>query len=131
MPITPTPANASRQTTRLLRLSFPDDDGPEHALLVANRLEATEELSCDFEFKVQVLSDKPDLTLNELMGKSVTIELQRTDGSTRYFNGCVFEFGFDRNDGGFAVFNMVLRPRLAFLRLQRDNRFFHNQTVLE
>ena len=123
--------NAPRQTNRLLRLKFPHDDGPAEALMVANRLEAKESLSRDFEFQVEVLSDDPDLPLKALMGKLVTIELVRDDGSLRYFNGHVFDFRFVKNDGGFAYYQMLLLPWMAFLRRRRDNYLFHRKTVRE
>jgi type VI secretion system secreted protein VgrG len=123
--------NAQRQAKRLLRLSFPRNDAPEGALLAANGLQAWEGLSKDFEFIVEVLSDRPDIALKDVLAKMVTIELVCDDGSVRYFNGHVFSFGFVRNDAGFAFYEMVLRPWLAFLHYRQDNRLFHGQTVVE
>jgi type VI secretion system secreted protein VgrG len=123
--------NAARQTNRLLRLSFPRNDAPAGALLAVNRLDAWEGLSKDFEFIVEVLSDRPDIALKDVLAKMVTIELVCEDGSVRYFNGHVFSFGFLRNDAGFAFYEMVLRPWLAFARYREDNRLFHGQTVVE
>ncbi|MFC5474142.1 contractile injection system protein, VgrG/Pvc8 family, partial [Paraherbaspirillum soli] len=80
-----------RQHHRILKLSFPNNDGPA-ASLVANRLEAKEELSRDFEFTVEVLATDARIPLKEVQGKMVTISLVRGDGSLRYFNGYVFEF---------------------------------------
>ncbi|MEO3711343.1 type VI secretion system Vgr family protein [Roseateles flavus] len=117
-----------RQNARLLQLHFPREDGPS-ALMVANRLDATEGLSRDFHFVVEVLSDQPDIALKDVLGKMVSIELLRDDGSSRFFNGHVFEFRFVKNEGGFAYYDMVLLPWLAFLRLTRNNRLFHFKTV--
>jgi type VI secretion system secreted protein VgrG len=121
--------NTQRQANRLLRLSFPRNDAPEGALLAANGLQAWEGLSKDFEFIVEVLSERPDIALKDVLGKMVTIELVCDDGSVRYFNGHVFSFGFLRNDAGFAFYEMVLRPWLAFLHYRQDNRAFHDETV--
>lgn len=121
--------NAQRQNKRLLRLTFPRNDAPAGALLVANRLDADERLSRDFRFTVQVLSDNPDIALKDLMGKMVTVELARGDGSTRYFNGYAFDFRFIKNDGGFSYYALLLLPWLAFLRYRRDNYLFHGKTV--
>lgn len=123
--------NSQRQNKRLLRLSFPNDDGPAGVLLVANRLDAHEGLSRDFQYTVETLSDNPDLALKDLMGKMVTIELVRDDGKVRYFNGYVFDFRFIKHDAGFAYYDMVLLPWLAFLRYRRDNYLFHGKTVEE
>ena len=121
--------DAKRQANRLLRLDFPSNDGPEGVLLVANRLDADEGLSRDFVFKVEVLSDSPSIALKDLMGKMATLALRRVDGSIRYFNGHVFDFRFVKNDAGFAFYEMVLRPWLAFLQYRRDNYLFHGKTV--
>ena len=121
--------DAQRQATRLMRLSFPKKDGPADVLMVANRLDAYEGLSKDFQFTVEVLSDKPDIELKDVMGKMVTIEVARDDGSMRHFNGYVFDFRFVKNDAGFSYYDLVLLPWLAFLRFRRDNYLFHGKTV--
>ena len=118
------------QHNRLLRLDFPSQDGP-HAILLANRLEAHEELSRDFRFKVEVLSNDARIPLKAMMARMVTISLVRADGSLRYFNGYVTEFHFVRTDGGFAFYDMVLAPWMAFTRLRQDNVSFHGKSVRE
>ncbi|HEX8611082.1 MAG TPA: contractile injection system protein, VgrG/Pvc8 family, partial [Telluria sp.] len=120
----------SRQHNRIMRLAFPHGDGPDDVLL-ANRLEAREELSRDFEYTVEVLSDNASIALKELQGKMVTIELVRGDGSLRYFNGYVFAFQLTRTDGSLAFYSMVLKPWLAYLKLRRDNYVFHDTTLRE
>ena len=100
-------------------------------MMLANRLDAVEGLSRDFQFNVEVLSDSPDIALKDVLGKMMTISLQRDDGSSRHFNGYVFDFRFVRNDAGFSVYDAVLLPWLAFLRYRRDNYLFHGNTVQE
>jgi type VI secretion system secreted protein VgrG len=119
-----------RQHNRLLRLTFPNDDGPA-ALMLANRLDASEGLSRDFRFEVEVLSDDKGIALKDVQGKMVTIELVREDGSMRYFNGYVFEFRRTKTDGGLVYYTMVLAPWMAYLRLRRDNYIFHNLSLAE
>jgi type VI secretion system secreted protein VgrG len=50
------------QHKRLLRLTFPKKDGPA-ALMLANRLDATEGLSRDFHYTVEVLSSDASIAL--------------------------------------------------------------------
>ncbi len=114
-----------------LARSFPNNDGPAGSLLVANRLDAHEGLSRDFQYTIEILSDNPDLALKDLMGKMVTVELVRDDGKVRYFNGYVFDFRFLKHDAGFAHYQMTLRPWLAFLRQRRNNCIFHGKTLEE
>jgi len=119
-----------RQHNRILRLSFPHGDGPR-TTLVANRLEAEEGLSRDFEYRVEVLADDASIPLKEIQGKMVTVELVRGDGSLRYFNGYVFEFRLARTDGSVAFYSMLLKPWLAYLRLRKNNLLFHGKTLNE
>ena len=122
--------SAASQHHRLMRLDFPLKDGPP-AIFLPNKLVAHEEISRSFRFDVEVLSDDPGVPLKKLMGRMVTISLVREDGTLRYFNGYITEFRFLRSDGGFAFYKMVLEPWLAFARLRKDSRSFHNKNVLE
>ena len=122
--------SGASQHTRLMRLDFPLKDGP-FAILLPNRLLAHEEISRSFRFSVEVLSDEAQIPLKMLMGRMVTISLVREDGSLRYFNGYITEFRFLCSDGGFAFYQMVLEPWLAFARLRKDNRSFQNKSVRE
>src|SRR5450830_847932 len=116
------------QHQRLLRLAFPKNDGP-HAILLPNTLHAHEAISRGFRFEVELLSDDARIPLKAMMARMVTISLVRAGGSLRYFNGYVTEFRFLRADGGFAFYQMVLEPFLAFARLRQDNVSFHGRTV--
>lgn len=122
--------SGASQHNRLMRLDFPFKDGPP-AILLPNKLVAHEEVSRSFRFDVEVLSDDPRIPLKILMGRMATISLVREDGSLRYFNGHITEFRLLRSDGGFAFYKMVLEPWLAFVRLRKDSRSFHNKSVLE
>jgi type VI secretion system secreted protein VgrG len=119
------------QGKRLMRMDFPRNDGPKGVVMLANTLDAVEEVSRDFTYTLEVLSNDATIPLRSVMGKMVTISLVRDDGSLRYFNGYVFEFQFVKTDGGFAFYLMVLKPWLAFLRLRQDNVVFQDLTVLD
>src|SRR5450830_495016 len=118
------------QATRLLRLSFPRNDGPQVKLMV-NRFEGTEYLSRDFEFKVELLSDDASMELETMHGRLLCISLVQADGSLRPFTGYVTSLKLARTDGGLAFYEAVLRPWLAYLRLRRNNRLFHAQRLRE
>lgn len=124
-------SNEQRQSRRILKLSFPKEDGPADTLLLANKLDAHETLSRDFHFTVEILSDRSDIALKDVLGKMMTVELARTDGGQRFFNGYVFDFRFIKNDSGFTYYQSELRPWMAFLRYRKDNYLFHGKTVEE
>lgn len=117
------------QHNRFLKMSFPRDDGPS-ARLLPNSLIASEGLSRDFHFEVELLSDNARIELKDMQGKMVTLELLRNDRSIRYFNGYVFEFRLVRSDNGYAHYVMVLKPWLTYLHMRRDNYVFRDKGVI-
>lgn len=119
------------QHDRLLRLDFPRNDGPAGTLMLANAFHGDEGLSRNFRYTVEVLSNDANIALTDVMGKLVTISLVRDDRSLRYFNGYVFAFRHVRTDGGFAFYEMELRPWLAFLELRHDCATFQRMTLSE
>jgi len=119
-----------RQYNRILRLAFPNDDGPAAPLLI-NRIDAEESLSKDFVFTAELLSDDPDIALKTIQGKLLSIELVRKDGSLRYFSGYVFSFSRRYSDGGTTFYEAKLGPWLKFLSLRKDNYLFHNKSLRE
>lgn len=121
---------AGRQNNRILRLSFPNMDGPNAQLLV-NRIEADESLSRHFEFTLELLSDSPTLELKSLLGKLFSVELVRRDGSLRYFSGYCFAFGLIKSDGGVSYYQAKLGPWLQYLSIGKNNYLFHGKTLQE
>jgi type VI secretion system secreted protein VgrG len=117
-----------RQYNRILRLSFPNDDAPTAQFLV-NKIDATESLSKDFEFTVELLCDAADVALKEMQGKLLNIELVRRDGSLRYFSGYVFSFRRCHSDGGITFYEARLGPWLKFLSLRKDSYLFHGKSL--
>lgn len=121
----------SQQHNRLLRLAFPMNDQPDGALMLPNRLIASEGISRDFRFDVEILSDNVRIPLKAMMGKMVTISLVREDGSLRHFNGYVTDFRLVKTDGGYAYYAMVLEPWLALSRLRKNSAVFVERSVLD
>jgi len=118
------------QSTRLLRMSFPKNDGPQARLMV-NQLNGSEYLSRDFEFKAELLSDDARIELETMHGKLLCISLVQADGSLRPFTGYVTSFKLVKTDGGVAFYEAILTPWLAYTRLRRNNRLFHAQSLRE
>lgn len=72
------------QDSRLLRMDFPREDGPSDTALLVNSLRAHEEMSRDFRFEAELLSDNLHVPLTAMMGRMVTISMVRDDGSLRF-----------------------------------------------
>ncbi|WP_039784509.1 type VI secretion system Vgr family protein [Herbaspirillum huttiense] len=117
-----------RQHQRILQLHFVNDDGPAAALLV-NRLDASEALSRDYIYTLELLSDDAGIELHAMMGKLLCVTLTRADGTHRYFTGYVDRFALLRTDGGIAFYEARLAPWLALLAVRRNNRIFHQLSL--
>lgn len=117
-----------RQHNRILQLFFINDDAPDAELLI-NRLEASEALSRDYVYTLELLSDDAHIPLDAMMGKLLRVALTRADGTQRHFTGYVERFAFLRSDGGIAFYEARLVPWLAFLASRHNNRIFHHLSL--
>jgi type VI secretion system secreted protein VgrG len=99
----------AHQSTRLLRLSFPQNDGPQAKLMV-NRFIGTEYLSRDFAFNVELLSDDGRIELESMHGKLLCVSLVLADGTLRPFTGYVTSFKLVKTDGSVAFDEVMLIP---------------------
>ncbi|MCF6446185.1 type VI secretion system Vgr family protein, partial [Nereida sp. MMG025] len=98
--------------------------------LVLLRMDGTEELSGDFEWRVEALSPDAGLDLHALLGTHATVEIDHATGS-RAFDGIVVEA---EARGAFENgwrYDLVLRPWLHVAGLRRNMRIFHNKTVID
>ncbi|WP_179381618.1 type VI secretion system Vgr family protein [Jannaschia marina] len=98
--------------------------------LVLLRMDGTEELSGDFEWRVEALSTRGDVDLHALLGTHATVEVDRA-GGTRHFDGVVCEASHAGvSENGFR-YDLVLLPWLHVAGLRRNMRIFHNRTVVQ
>ncbi|MEN3793408.1 type VI secretion system tip protein TssI/VgrG [Fulvimarina sp. MAC3] len=93
-------------------------------------MDGEEELSGDFEWRVEGLSQDVGIDLNELLGTHATVEVQ-TQFLPRYFDGIVCEAAqVGRTENGIR-YDLVLRPWLHLATLRRNQRIFHDKTVVQ
>ena len=79
--------------------------------------------------KLGLLSDKPNLKPEDLLGKIVTVNVAVRDGATRHFCGHVTRFGIGQHRGRFYGYHATVRPWLWFLKRTSDCRIFQDQSV--
>ena len=115
------------QENRTLRVTTPLGQD----VVVLRRMTGTERLGGLFEFQLDLLSEDPEINLDDLLGQSVTVALDLEDGATRYFNGMVAACAQVEDDSGFACYRAILRPWLWFLSRRADCKVFQEMTVLE
>jgi len=82
-----------------------------------------------FHFQLDLLSEKPTIPFNQIVGQQVTIRIFLADGSPRYINGCVSRFAQTGSDARFTHYHAEVVPWLWFLTRTADCRIFQNMTV--
>src|SRR5215510_8565341 len=100
-------------------------------VLLFHTMHAREELSRVGECRLDLLSLKSDIKLNDILGKSVTVKLALQDDSTRYFNGYVTRFSAGGTYGRYRRYHAIVHPWPWFLSRTADCRIFQDKTVPE
>lgn len=98
--------------------------------LLLLRMDGMEELSGDFEWRVEALSNESRLDLEALLGTHATVEVNHAQG-TRAFDGIVCEAQARGAAENGWRYDLVLRPWLHVASLRRNMRIFHNKTVIQ
>ena len=98
-------------------------------VLLFHGMSAREEMSRPFEYKLDLLSSKPDIKLDDILGKNVNITLGLPEDKTRYFNGYVTRFAQGGMYGRYYRYLATVRPWLWFLTRTADCRIFQDMKV--
>ncbi|MBM4002515.1 MAG: hypothetical protein FJ295_04395 [Planctomycetes bacterium] len=93
------------QENRQIKLGTPL--GPNALLVTA--FSGREEISKLFHFTLDMISEQPDIKHNEIVGKNVTVSIERSDGSIRYFNGFASRFSAGDEEQGRRNFRAEIR----------------------
>jgi len=119
--------------TRLLEISTAA--GPD--VFVVQRFTGREELGRPYEYHLELVSERSDITAEKMLGTNATVELEMTDGSSqRFFNGYVTRFviqgsvrtpAFKSNMG--YLYLVTLNPGLWFLGHSINSRIFSQTTL--
>jgi type VI secretion system secreted protein VgrG len=92
-------------------------------------MNASSGLSTLGEMQLSLLSTKPDLKPQDLLGQPVTVHVELRDGAKRHFNGIVSRFGAGKHRGRYFGYQATVRPWLWFLTRTSDCRVFQDQSV--
>ena len=99
-------------------------------VLVLTRFEGAERLNDLFDWQVDCLSDSDDIDFDALLGTSASVTLE-TERGDRVFSGIVAEARWlGAGDNG-QRYQLQLRPWFWLASLRRNQRIFHNKTVVE
>ncbi|HET7795846.1 MAG TPA: type VI secretion system tip protein TssI/VgrG [Rhizobacter sp.] len=97
--------------------------------LLFESMSVTSGLSVLGEMQLNMLSLRPDLKPEDLLGKPVTVCVELREGGKRYVNGYVTRFGIGQHRGRHHGYRAVVRPWLWFLSRTNDCRIFQDMTV--
>ncbi len=94
--------------------------------------EGTETLSGLFEFTLQVGAPiGTTVDFAQLMGKEAGVTLTYKQTVQRRIQGIIAEFASTHSDASFDYYEMVLRPRLWLLSLNKQSRIFQQQSATQ
>jgi type VI secretion system secreted protein VgrG len=99
--------------------------------LILTALDAREWVSRPFQYDCRFMSGDEKLDFKQIIGQSVTIELEIAEEGKRYFNGRVARFSQSGADSSGAVYHARIVPWFWFLSRRTDCRIFQGDTVTE
>src|SRR6195952_2747959 len=97
--------------------------------LLFESMTASSGLSMLGEIELGLVSAKPDLKPEDVLGKPMTVTVQLRDDSKRYFHGYVTRFSVGLHRGRYFTYQASVRPWLWFLSRTADCRIFQDMTV--
>ena len=100
-------------------------------VLLLNDFKATDRLGRLSTFKVTLRSSAEDIDFESLLGQNVSVRMDTSSGTPRYFNGVVSQFSQGENSEGFATYNATIKPWLWHLSNTNDCRIFQEQTAVD
>ena len=102
--------------------------GPDAVMLY--RLQGTERLGEMYEYRLALYSKNRQINLEEMLAKTLSVEVEYPMGITRYFHGYVTQFGqIGKTEAGYAWYEATLHPFLWFLTRTQDCRIFQKKTA--
>ena len=114
------------QDQRLISISTPL--GTDELLLTS--FEGTEYISNLFEFEIEVLSSNHTINPQQIIGKTVTLNIQ--NDQKRTFNGFITRFIYGEVVAdNLRVYRMTMVPWLWFLSKTNNHRIFQDKTSKE
>lgn len=100
-------------------------------VLLFNRMSGSEQLGRLFEYRVQLLSEKNDIKIADVLGKNMGISVDLPSGEKRLFNGIVTRFCSTGWQGNFSTYEAIIHPWLWLLTRTANCRIFQEMTVLD
>ncbi len=114
------------QTDRALKIDTPLGSD----VLLLRSISGQEAVSQLFRFQLELLSERDDVSFDDIVGKNVTIHVETVD-SHRIFNGFINRFSQGSRDERFTYYRAEMVPWLWFLTRTADCRIFQHLSTPE
>jgi type VI secretion system secreted protein VgrG len=82
-----------------------------------------------FRYQIELLSQDSAVDFSAILGKSVTLTIPCSSGSSRYINGVVGRFTQVRSDAEFTYYSVDLHPWLWMLTHSRNCAIYQNMST--
>ncbi|KQX01199.1 hypothetical protein ASC94_00675 [Massilia sp. Root418] len=100
-------------------------------VLLFDRMSGSERLGQLSEFRVQLLSTKPDLKIADVLGQPMGVHLNLPGGAVRHFHGIVTRFASTGWQGSLARYEATVHPGLWLLTRASNCRIFQDKSVID
>lgn len=116
-----------KQANRPVRIVTPLGED----VLLFGSMTGTERLGRPFQYDLVLFSERHDLDYKQIIGKNVTVFVDKGGAEARYFNGFISRFSQTRYERRLCEYRAVMVPWLWFLTRSSDCRIFQNLTIPE
>lgn len=100
-------------------------------VLLMQALTGHEAISALFSFQLDLLSEKPFVPPDAIIGQPVSMTVELRDGTQRFFHGIVKTFGYRTRDARFSYYHAEVVPWLWLLTNTANCRIFQDMTAPE
>ena len=95
--------------------------------LALETFQGKEKLGMPYRYDLTLLSDDPNISVDKVLGQSLTVQIKLDGGGYRYFNGIVHYFAKTGLSMHHTRYVAVLNPKLTLFDYARDCRIFFSQ----
>lgn len=100
-------------------------------VLVLQRFEGTDRMNALFDYRVACLTETETVDFDQLLGTHATVTLKGHDGSDRHFDGIVTESRWLGSGDNGMRYELRLQPWFWLATMKRNQRIFHEKTVVD
>ncbi|MGL5009091.1 MAG: type VI secretion system Vgr family protein [Paracoccaceae bacterium] len=101
------------------------------SVLVLVQFAGAEAISSLFDYQVDCLSENPDIDFDALVGTHATVIVRLRSGEERAFDGIVTEARWLGPEGPGHQYRLTLSAWFQLCKLRRNQRIFHEKTVVQ